>query len=297
MARSPQPVPAALASGPFARRSALAHVTDRTLAGPAYQSVLRGAHAEAGRPITHGERIRAAQAVLPAGAVLAGRSALWAWGVEMAGEAEAVEVVLPPAERVRQRSLVTIRGDVLARREVTASPWGPVTTPARTAFDLGRRGGLRESVPMLDALARATGVTADDVAPVIRAHRRARYISRLPAALELMDGRAESVRESLLRLLVLEAGFPRPVLQYEIRDHAGRFVARVDLAWPDRRIALEYDGAHHDDVEQIVRDRQRLNALQLCGWAVAVVDRHQFLDEAAVVAMIRSLGAAARSRR
>ena len=107
--------------------------------------------------------------------------------------------------------------------------------------------------------------------------------------LEQIDGRAESVRESLLRLLVLEAGFPRPTLQDTVRDRHGRFVARVDLAWPDLRLALEYDGGHHDHPAQVVLDRQRLNALQTCGWTVLVVDRHQLLDEARVVGMIRSM--------
>jgi hypothetical protein len=272
-------------------------VTDRRLSGPSYQSLLRGAHAVSSLTVTHAERILAARAVLPADAVLGGRSALWAHGVTLADPDEPVEVVLPPDRRVRRRTHVAVRGDVLQPDEVMSSVWGPVTTPARTAFDLGRRGVLRQSVPQLDALARSTGVTADDVAPLLRAHRGARYITRLPEALAEMNGLAESVRESQLRLLVVEAGFPRPTPQYTIRDPSGRFVARVDLAWPDLRIALEYDGGHHDSPDQIVVDRQRLNAVQLCGWSVLVIDRHQLLDEHRVLTAIRTMRLAARGRR
>lgn len=289
MPRPRDPVPAPLAQAPFARRAALGLVTDRQLAGPSYQALTRGAHATSRLAVTHAQRILAARAVLPRDAVLGGRSALWAWGVELAGPEEPVEVVLPPARRVRRRRHVTVRGDVLREEEAVGSAWGPVTSPARTAFDLARRGSLRQSVPQLDALARTTSVTAEDVALLARHHRGARHLTRLPAALAEMDPRAESVRESLLRLLVVEAGFARPVLQHTIRDRDGRFVARVDLAWPDLRIALEYDGGYHDVPEQVVLDRKRLNAIQQCGWSVLVVDRHQLRDEQRVVGAIRSL--------
>ncbi len=257
---------------------------------------MRGAHSCAGLDVTHAQRIRAARAVLPADAVLGGLSALWAWGVEVASDDELVEVVLPPARRVRNRAQVRVHGAVLRAQESVQSVWGPMTTPARTAFDLGRRGPLRQSVPLLDALARTTGVTADDVDHVARAHRGARYLTRLAPALAEMDGRAESARESLLRLLVAEAGFDRPVPQYTIVDFRGRFVARVDLAWPELRLALEYDGNHHDDPTQIVLDRRRLNALHACGWRVLVIDRHQFRDEARVVGMIREMRLTAAGR-
>jgi AbiEi antitoxin C-terminal domain/Protein of unknown function (DUF559) len=271
-------------------------VTDRALRGPTYRSMLRGAHAAASLEPTHADRIQAARIVLPADAVLGGRSALWVWGVEVASPEERVEVVLPPERRVRNRPEVRVRGDVLRPDESVPSPWGPVTTPARTAFDLGRRGVLRQSVPLLDALARATGLTADDVGRLAREHRGARHLTRLAPALAEMDGRSESLRESLLRLLVVEAGFPRPTPQHVVRDAGGRFVARVDLAWPDLRLALEYDGSHHDQPGQVALDRRRLNALHVCGWRVLVIDRHQLADESRVVGLVREMRVAARHR-
>jgi hypothetical protein len=152
-------------------------------------------------------------------------------------------------------------------------------------------------VPLLDAVAHRTGVGVGQVEEVARAHRGARNCRRLPLALGLMDDGAESVRESLLRLVVVEAGFPRPVTQYEIRDGSGRFVARVDLAWPDLRVALEYDGAYHDDPAQIAADRRRLNGLHACDWSSLVIDRSQFRDEARVVALVRAMRTAAARHR
>ena len=259
--------------------------------------MLRGAHARAGLPLTHGERIRAVRALLPAASVLGGRSALWAYGVELATAAEPVKVVMPLGDRVRSRAEVRMRGDLLRPDEIVATRWGLVTSPARTAFDLGRRGGVRTSVPLLDALAHRTRVTVDQIEAVARTRRGARNLRRLPVALDLLDDGAESVRESLLRLIVVGAGLPRPVTQHQIDDRYGRFVARVDLAWPDLRLALEYDGAYHDDPAQVARDRQRLNAIYARTWSTLVIDRTQFRDEANVVELIGAMRAAARDRR
>jgi very-short-patch-repair endonuclease len=57
------------------------------------------------------------------------------------------------------------------------------------------------------------------------------------------------------------------VVQYTIHD-GGRFVARVDLAWPERKVALEYDGVWHATAAQLHRDRRRLNRLATAGWTV-----------------------------
>ena len=294
--RNPRPVPPELAEGPFSRRAAIELVTDSQLAGSAYRRLLRGAHAPADLVVTHGELIRAARTVLPPEAVLGGRSALWAYGIELASAVEPVELILPKDDRTRARAELTMRGDLLRPDEIVETRFGPATSPARTAFDLGRRGGLRTSVPLLDALAHRTSVTPDQTLAVARAHRGARNCRRLPAAVALMDARAESVEESLLRIIILEAGIPAPVTQHVIRDRFGRFVARVDLAWPDLRLALEYDGAHHDDPAQIIADRKRLNAIHACGWTSLVIDRHQFREEPRLLAQLHAMRASAARR-
>ena len=84
-------------------------------------------------------------------------------------------------------------------------------------------------------------------------------------------------QETRLRLLIADSPLPRPVAQYEIRAH-GRFVARVDFAYPDRRLAIEYDGAWHGQPDQLPRDRRRLNELFLADWRVlfvAAADLHR----------------------
>ena len=85
---------------------------------------------------------------------------------------------------------------------------------------------------------------------------------------ELSDPAAESPPESRVRLILVSAGL-QPVPQYDVRDAAGSWLARVDLAFPASRVALEYDGrAVHERADVFTRDRQRQNALVRAGWVV-----------------------------
>ncbi|WP_324274657.1 endonuclease domain-containing protein [Blastococcus brunescens] len=74
--------------------------------------------------------------------------------------------------------------------------------------------------------------------------------------------------ESVLRWLIHEAGLPRPVLQHVIRDGLGRFLAQVDLAWPEHRVVVEFDGNVHRDRRVFVEDLRRQNGIVLADWRV-----------------------------
>jgi very-short-patch-repair endonuclease len=287
-------IPAALIRAPFTRATALQHITVNQLRHPAYRLITQGVYM-VGRPGNHGDLIRAARLVLPASAVLAGRSALWALGVLLAGTRDPVEVVLPATDRIRRRDLLTVRSDSLDERRVIATRHGRATDAAQTAFDLARGADPLISVPLLDALVRRTGVARHHIEAVAAAHAGARWISRIPPTLDLVDPGAESVRESQLRVTLVLAGLPRPQTQVKIFNAEGQFVGRVDLGWPELKVAVEYDGAYHDDPAQFARDRARLNALRAAGWTVIVIDRAQFARPADVVALIsRVLMAASR---
>ncbi|OBH52358.1 hypothetical protein A5685_15525 [Mycobacterium colombiense] len=144
-----------------------------------------------------------------------------------------------------------------------------VTTPERTAFDIGRRGAVRSSVVRLDALARATGFKVDDVLRVAKCHPGSPGLRRLEAALELIDPGAQSPRESYLRLLLIDAGLPRPQTQIPVLGVDGMPVAYLDLGWEDRMVAVEYDGDHHRmNRRQYVKDIRRIEMLERMGWIV-----------------------------
>ena len=95
-----------------------------------------------------------------------------------------------------------------------------------------------------------------------------------------------------MRLLLGRSRLPAPVAQFEVVD-GDRFLARVDFAWPDRRVAVEYDGLWHAEPGQFARDRQRLNRLREAGWTVVFVTAADLRDPAALVQRIaRALGIA-----
>jgi hypothetical protein len=161
-----------------------------------------------------------------------------------------------------------------------------VTTPARTAFDLGRRGTPDTRVARLDALGNATGLTADAVLKVARRHLGSPGIRRLPATLDLYDRGAESPRETWLRLLLIRAGFPRPSTQIPLLGPSGRPKYYLDMGWEELMLAVEYDGGHHQtDPVQFRKDIIRSEFITEHGWtnvrvvagmsATVVVDRVQ----------------------
>ncbi|MGC1213548.1 MAG: DUF559 domain-containing protein [Micromonospora sp.] len=79
---------------------------------------------------------------------------------------------------------------------------------------------------------------------------------------------SESPMETRLRLLLLDAGLGPLTAHHDVLDARGRFVGRVDLAWPALRVAVEYDGDHHRERAHFRQDVARLNALRAAGWLV-----------------------------
>lgn len=143
-----------------------------------------------------------------------------------------------------------------------------LATVERTTLDLLARNPQRSAVAAGDALIHAGLVDKETISGFL-AGRHDHGIVRARAAAVLLDGRAESLPESELRVALVHAGF-RPTPQVEIYDGYG-FVARVDLALEEVKVALEYEGAWHADPVQHSFDQERLRRIRACGWHVIVV--------------------------
>lgn len=145
----------------------------------------------------------------------------------------------------------------------------PVTTPPRTAFDIGRRHPTRSAVARMDALLRATGISLEDVAAIAAQHPGARGLRQLEAVLALVDAGAQSPRESWLRLTLIEGGLPRPQTQIPVRCPDSFTTYYLDMGWEDMMVAVEYDGEHHrTDRWQYEKDNRRREDLERLGWIV-----------------------------
>jgi hypothetical protein len=202
-------------------------------------------------------------------AIIAGAAAAALHGVRWIPDDVPVELIHtnshPPD------GVLTRRG-VLLNGETQSMGGRAVTTPERTAFDIGRRGAVRSAVARLDALARATGFKVDDVLRVAKCHPRSPGLRQLDSALELVDAGAQSPRESYLRLLLIDAGLPRPQTQIPVLGVDGIPIAYLDLGWDEYMVAVEYDGDHHrTDRRQYVKDIQRIELLERMGWIIVRV--------------------------
>lgn len=190
---------------------------------------------------------------------------------------------------------VLTRRDVLLDNEIQVIGGLDVTTPERTAFDIGRRGAIRSAVVRLDALARATGFKVEDALGVAKSHPHSPGLRRLESALELVDAGAQSPRESYLRLLLIDAGLPRPQTQIPVLGVDRIPVAYLDLGWEDCMVAVEYDGdQHRTDRRQYVKDIRRLETLEQLGWIVVRVVAED--QPAAIVRRVRAAIAASTVR-
>jgi len=194
--------------------------------------------------------------------VIAGRAAAALHGALWVDAATPVELI---GCRGRPPSGIVVRNERIDPGEITLVDGMQVTCPARTALDLGRHLPRDPAVQHLDALARATGVRADDVLPLVSRYPRARGLRRAEVALELMDGGAQSPKETWLRLLLIDAGFPRPRTQIRVSD--GFNTAFFDMGWDEAMIGMDYDGALHQfDRTRYVHDIGRNELVRREGW-------------------------------
>jgi hypothetical protein len=159
-----------------------------------------------------------------------------------------------------------------------------MTTPARTAFDLGRRKGLTAAVVRLDALARATELKVADVELLVDRHRGARGLVQLRQALPMVDGGAESPYETRTRLVLIAGGLPWPQTQIEVLNEWGAVLARIDMGWEEWKVGVEFDSAHHwTDPAQRTRDIDRLAELEDRGSTIIRVSAELLRYRPAVV--------------
>lgn len=265
-------------------------LTTKQLRSSAWRRVRRDVYADAALPLTHRLLVSAVGLTLPAGAGFGGRSAAVLWGVDdAAGADDPVEVMLPQGVRwnagpgVRRRALGP--GQCLER----VGRWW-CTGRAETAVDMVRWLLLDDGVVLLDRLVVLGMTSLDEVREAAEHLPRCQGSARAREAARLADGQAESPQETRVRLLLQRAGLPAPVPQFRVFDAAG-FVARVDLAYPDLRIAVEYDGLWHGERGAFLADRRRLNRLVGAGWVVLHVTLEDLRDPGRLVARVRALRA------
>lgn len=164
---------------------------------------------------------------------------------------------------------ILLHSDKLADDEVCVANRVPATTPAWTAYDLGRRRGLTTAVIRVDALMQATDLKPADIQLLVDRHRGARGIVQLREAISLSDAGAESPQETRTRLVLTNAGLRPQRTQIDVFRRFGDHVGRIDMGWDDWLVGVEYDGKQHwTDPAVRTRDIDKQAEYEALGWRI-----------------------------
>lgn len=177
--------------------------------------------------------------------------------------------VLDPGVRTR-----STKGLVVHQRTGAPLQWVAsrrATAPAWTAVEVARQLRRPRALATLDAALRSRWCTANDLEQVVREQRGRRGIAAVRGLLPFADARSESAMESEARLVMIDYGLPRPELQYTIHGANGERW-RVDFAWPDARVAAEYESVEwHAGRAEMLRDKTRFAGVQETGWTLVPI--------------------------
>ncbi|MGH3446595.1 MAG: type IV toxin-antitoxin system AbiEi family antitoxin domain-containing protein [Nocardioidaceae bacterium] len=243
--------------------------------------VLQGVYQLSREPDNLVNRAKAAHLVMQPFGIICDRTAAWVHGVDTFDVRELE--ILPPLEcfvlrdMARVRRLGCLGGERdLAPNDVNLVHGVPVTTPLRTALDLGCRLGRRDALAAIDGFMRQHTISRARLKAELSRYRGRRGVVQLRVVVGLGDPRSESPSESWTRMAIVDAGLPLPELQYWVCER-GRAVFRLDLAYPRHRVAVEYDGLdYHSSHEQRAADAKRREWLRERGWTIIVVTKDSF---------------------
>ncbi len=170
--------------------------------------------------------------------------------------------------------MMGIRAHRLARPapEITLFDAVPVTTPPETWRQLSTLMSVDELIVVGDGILcrRQPLASSGEMLRALARHGGHRGSKNLRAAWREIRTGTDSARETLLRLLICRSGLPEPMVNHEARLGDGTSTP-IDLAYVDRRIAVEYNGAVHLTPTQAARDAIRREQLAAAGWLVLEV--------------------------
>jgi hypothetical protein len=254
-----------------------------------WELVYDGVYRMGGAPKSWRGDLLAACLAAPSTAAASHRSAAFLMALP-SGRIDLVEILCTRWRRTRHRGLVVHESLVIDPEDLHEVDGIPCTSAARTLFDLARKlSPVMLDANIDDALRRGI-VTLDELQTIaVRLATRGRPGGRrFRAAIEARTGESalpESVPERLLADMLVRQGLPAPRHQYVVRTGDGSFVARVDLAYPQWRILIEYDSVeHHTGTAAHVRDSTRRDAIGDLGYHVLTATSADLKDRGARIA-------------
>jgi Protein of unknown function (DUF559) len=273
----PTPIPDALKTAPFTTATARSYgLTPRVLRGDRFRHPYRGVYLWHELPDDLPTRVDAALLVLPSQALPSHLTAAALWSAP-APRPERPSFWLPQWATGLRIDGIDLHW-YLDRPERHFVNGRLITSAVRTFVDLATELGLVRLTGVGDFFVRRGRCTQADLLLATSEPRR-RNINHAYAAARLVRPGVDSPQETAVRVLLELGGCPRPAVNRDAYDDAGGWLARPDLSYPSYKIAIEYDGMHHErDPAQRQRDVLRNENLIANGWIVIVVTSQDLLQ-------------------
>ncbi len=255
---------------PITRSDAQARgIADHTLRGPAYRKILHDSYLPAGTEVTPVERAMAALDHCGPSAFASHHTAGRFWGLWVPDDPD---IHVSGLKGTRLTKATGVRRHE-AHRDAEVVQRGPlrVSTPVQTYLSMAKWIDVVSLVVLGDSVVRKGFATPDELirrADLWPGHgaRKARR------AAELVREGVDSPMEPRLRMLIVLAGLPEPVVNHVLHHEDGSWWMRFDLSYPHLRLAIEYDGRQHaEDPRQWQRDIDRREDMDRIGWRLVVV--------------------------
>jgi hypothetical protein len=262
---------------PFTRAAGLkAGLSDRQLRSARFTRILDGVYVDGAVPISEAVMVQALHLIAPADAFVSHASAARWFGCPLPPLPEEHITVPSRAARFRRfgvRCHVARGGETFQKAAV-----GNVATAAQTFVDLASQLTLVDLVIVGDWLVRKKRIGLEALRAYCAASTSAHARAARLAAAYVRPG-VDSPMETRLRMLIVLAGLPEPVVNLTIRDVNGEPVRKYDLSWPSIRLIVEYDGKHHvERIEQWEKDLARREAIEDDDWRILVVTSTGIFD-------------------
>jgi very-short-patch-repair endonuclease len=212
----------------------------------------------------------------------------WTWKLTSAVH---LTQLRPPNHAQAQDTALRRHWTTLPSRDRTTVAGLPATTLERTVVDCARLLSPPQALVVADSALRG-GADLARVETILREAAGKRGVVRAREVVALADPRAESPGESILRWIVLDQGLPHPEPGFDVPTRLGRLW--VDLAWPEQKVAVEFDGAvkysggdYGDPSARVAAEKARQEALEDAGWVVVRVVWSELSDAAGLAERIR----------
>lgn len=217
------------------------------------------------------------------------------WGVSLAE----VHTTRTDGKGARREAGVVHHVGVMTEDDVDTINGVRVSPAPRSAVEVIATSTPEAALVVVNGLLHGGHMTYDGLAAAVAVMKHWPHTLAAHLVLALADGRLESPAETRTYFMCRQQNLPRPEPQYVVRDERGHVFARVDFAWPEHGVFLEFDGRIKYEryrrsgetlEEYLMREKRREERIcQLTGWVCIRIGWADLEDPIATTARIRRL--------